>query len=1030
MSEYKLVEKPAIETLQGLGYRYMTAGEIDELREDEGTVLLREQVIGAVVRINDVPRETAESVYGGLVALRDNEEWFRRFRGNYSKKAAGDSTHSTIRLFDFDDLDNNEWVVTRQVRVTGPGGTIKPDLLVYGNGIPLVVIEAKAPKKSVKNGYYQMERYQKEAPTLFSSNIFNIATNDRKFRYAATGASWQYWFRWRDPWPRREGEFQTEMQKGLWATLEPSRLLDLIAHFVVFERDETTQKVVKKICRYQQYRAANKMVERVCTGDHRQGLIWHTQGSGKSLTMVFATLKLKFARGVDDPALKNPNILVITDRRDLDTQITKTFLACGLPNPKHADSIESLQEKLGQDSRGRTITSTIFKFDRDDERLRSGSMKERRQAVEEFAVDHSERWILLIDECHRTQEELLGAYLRATLPDAYYFGFTGTPVKKNDKNTYDNFGTPGELYLDKYGIDQAVEDKATVKVHYTARMTEWHLEEAALDETFERWFAHESPETVEKLKERGVTKGDLARLDTRIEMLARDIWEHYRTKVMPDGYKAQIVAIDRTAVVTYKKALDEAISQWLVENEGLSESVAMERAAAMSAAIYSRGQNDLGRIRENPVYADIVKYQLTKAKQKAAVNRFRDEESPLRFLIVCDKLLTGFDAPVEQAMYLDKPLKDHNLLQAIARTNRRFKGKPYGLIVDYYGVSKNLKKSLSAYRQDDVGGAMTSEENLVAELEDAHREVMAMVDDRANRNPVEAVHALGGEDRWYLFRRRAKAFIDLYSALMPDKEVIPFEPDVKFLASMMAYGKDKWEQEEADLDFRAYSEKIREMLRRHVEVTGISEICRLRGLDDPMFWEDFDADPEDLETAAVRKVTELKKIVREKSQQNEQRYEKFSERVRELIEAFQMSLFDTEEVLETAEELARDLRKEEEAHEETTLSEEAFGVLRILEECLGAEDVAAAADGTYGQGLAEGIAAAEAEKALQELATKIDELYRSDANAPSKWQFKTGVRKDLRKEVRHMLLTSDEITRWKGIPEKIEQFARKHYAKV
>ena len=1011
MSEYTNVEKPAIEALQAMGYRYLTAKQIDKLREDEHFVLLRDQVVDAVMRINDVPRVTAESVYGGLVSLKENEKWFERFRGNFSKKVSGESTHSTIRLLDFEHLENNEWVVTRQLRVKGPGGTIKPDIAIYVNGIPLVVLEAKDTNVDVKEGFYQMERYMEQAPRLFASNVFNIATNSRRFRYAATGAPWQFWFHWRDPWPRRESEFKTAMHKGLWATLEPSRLLDLIAHFVVFERDEKSQKVVKKICRYQQFRAVNKMVERVCGGEHRKGLIWHTQGSGKSLTMAFATLKFKFHRGIEHPALKNPNILVVTDRRDLDAQITNTFKACGLPNPKHARSIEKLREYLEQDSPGRTITSTIFKFDQDDRRLNSDSMRERREAMQELAIDDSERWILLIDECHRTQEELLGAYLRATLPDAVYFGFTGTPVKKNDKNTYANFGVPGEKYLDKYGIDQAVKDKATVEVRYTARMSQWHLHDTELDETFERWFAHEPPETVEAIKERGVRKSDLARLETRIAMIAGDMWEHYRTQIMPDGYKAQVVAIDREAVVTYKKALDDAISKWFVEEEGLDEEEARQRAEQMSAPIYSPSQNDQTKHRQ------IYDFQLSDHEQKEAIKTFRNPEGDLKFLIVCDKLLTGFDAPVEQVMYLDKGLSDHNLLQAIARTNRRFQGKPYGLIVDYYGVTKNLKEALSAYRDEDVRGAMKDEEGLLATLADAHREVMAMVDDEAGRDPVEAVNALGGEDQWYLFRRRAKEFIDLYAALLPNRETIPYEPDVRLLGQMMLWGKDKWEHEQPDLNFKEYSEKIREMLRRHVEVTGIAEICKLRGLDDPMFWDDFNKEPEDLETAAVRKLTELKKVVREKSQQNEQRYEKFSERIKELIESFQLGLFDENEAMERAEELSRDLQREEQAYQSTSLSEEAYGIFRILEESLATVGTAPSEPLTdqsavYGEALAEAI----------------DALYLSDEDAPSRWQDKSALRKKLRQKVRHILI-KEGIDDWKGLPEKIEKFARSHYAK-
>lgn len=292
---------------------------------------------------------------------------------------------------------------------------------------------------------------------------------------------------------------------------------------------------------------------------------------------------------------------------------------------------------LAQDSPGRTITSTLFKFDVEDERFVSQSVRERQAAADGLAIKDSKDWIVLVDECHRTQEAILGAYLRATFPDAVFFGFTGTPVKKNDKDTYANFGAPGEGYLDKYGIDEAVQDGATVEVRYTARLPQWHLEEAELDAAFEEEFAGESDEVRRKLKERGVQRSDLARLESRIWEIAEDIWEHYRTHVMPDGYKAQVVAIDRKAVGAYKRALDQVIGDWYMEHEGIVPE-------EMTAAIFSAGQNDRGK----EGFEDILEFQLSEVEQRDAINRFKGQPGPLLRLPrsgeVLHRPLRGLDA--------------------------------------------------------------------------------------------------------------------------------------------------------------------------------------------------------------------------------------------------------------------------------------------------------------------------------------------------------------------------------------------------
>ena len=1005
MSEYTLVEKPILEILQTYDYEYIKPSTHHTLRERENEALLKPILVDALMRINGISEDDANTIFHDLSRIEDNERWLKVLRGNYSRRLPGDDTHRTIRVVDFDDPANNHFSCTNQLRIQGEV-VRKPDVVCFLNGIPVVIIEAKSPLATSQNTWDavdQVKSAEKEVPRLFHSNLFNIATNDVEFLYGTTGAPREFWFRWPDPWPKRAQDFRTPMVRGLYALLEPSRLLDLLAHFIVFEKREG--KTSKKICRYQQFRGANKMVQRVLEGKHKQGLIWHTQGSGKSLTMVFAALKLKFHRGIHSDRLENPNLMVLTDRKDLDKQITATFLACGLPNPRHARSKGELQRLIRSGSIGQTVLSTIFKFHKDTPGLRSDSPRAREKALDALRVPDSDRWIIMVDEAHRTQEEDLGAFLRATLPQAVRFGFTGTPVKKNDHDTYENFGVAGEAYLDKYSIDDAVADGATIPIRYQGRMTEWHLYDKELDILFDQWFANEPDDKLEELKRRGVTKGDLARLPDRIRFIANDIWAHFQKAVAPDGFKAQIVAIDRLACVAYKKALEKVIARTLKRTEGLDPDEALERASKMSVCVYSPSQHD------KEAHPELVEYQLDEDQEKARIEDFLNDDHPLSFLIVCNKLLTGFDAPVEQALYLDNPLSDHTLLQAIARTNRRHgPHKKHGLIVDYIGVSHNLSDALSAYRQEDIRNALRDVDELKDQLRAAHADVMEMTEglERTNSDREDALTVvrdiLKTEDKFFDFRTKAKTFIDAYTALSPDPATLAYQRDLKFVAVIISLIRLEL-QETREEDYRGYSEKIREMLEEHLEVTGLKTACKLRSLDDPVFWKDFD-EPSDLHVAAVRKLAELKKVTTERTASNPA-YDKFSDRVKKLIKEFNKGQLEAAELLKTAEEIARGVYEEDQAYKSSGLTREAHGIWQILTE--------------HKDDDSEG-------SALKDVAQVIASIYASDDTAPMHWQDKAQLRKELRQRVRkrvHGLGLAD----WKKLPKLIDEYAVKHYAK-
>ncbi len=1033
--EYTLVEKPIIELLTSeygaddatpakAGYRYIPPSRHGRYRgHRENEVFFTPLLVEALMRINGIAEPAARSIAAELQGVGDNERWLAILRGNYSKKVEGEDSHRTIKVVDFDNPANNHFAVTNQLKIAGAKNCI-PDLIIYLNGIPVVVIEAKSPlspKQNTWNAVAQIRQYESNIPRLFASNLFNIATNDLIFLYGTTGAAVEFWTRWRDPWPRKPEAFFDESAKGIYALLAPERLLDILAHFIIFETLDG--KTVKKMCRYQQFRAVNKMVDRVSRGEARQGLIWHTQGSGKSLTMVFAALKLKFHRGIRSERLTNPNLLVVTDRKDLHNQISRTFAACGLPNPQEAGSIRSLRELVTAGVAGRTVMSTIFKFKWEAAGLKSPDLSKRKAALAAMAVQGSENWIMMVDEAHRTQEKDLGAYMRAMLPNAVRFGFTGTPVKKGDKDTFSNFGAAGEKYLDKYDIMDAVQDGATVPVYYQGRLTRWHLEGAEVDILFDQYFADEPEDRIAEIKARGVTRGDLARFRPRIAKIALDLWSHYRTGVEPDGFKAQVVAIDRPACVVYKQELDRVIARTLVSLNGMTEEEAKAKAAVMSVCVYSPGQHDQEK------HPELVTYQLDEQGEKEAIEKFKDPESPLKILIVCNKLLTGFDAPIEQAMYLDSPLSDHNLLQAIARTNRRYgSAKTRGSIVDYIGVSKNLGKALATYDEDDIHGALTDEDALYADLQTAHREVMALLVDvlrtgEPKADARAAVWVLQAEDAWFEFLGKANAFLVAYGALSPDPRVFEFKADLQFIGSIIPYGKQHFEAATEEVDWRQYSEKIREILNLHLEVTGLTTVIKLRSMADPSFWEDFKVEGEDLRTAAVRKLVELKKESTERAAKNPARYGTFSERIQQLIDSFRAGLIDAAEMMREARATAKAVQAEDRAFEESGLNELAYDLFKILERFKGDEEELMFAEPQAGYG-----EDPIAKSPLHAAAAEIDALYRTHEEASAYWQDKDQSRKKLRRLVRRIVRPL-ALSDWKTLAGSIDHFAVRHYAK-
>src|SRR3989339_1714412 len=660
-NEQYTVENHIIKYLsETLGYEYIPPKEFAQLREFESEYIVTPLLLAAIKRINSINDDEAYNVLREIKKIDTNEGFLNLFRNGVD--IIDLATKRTMNYSVIDHADKNQFVVTSQFYFEGSSENIRPDILVFLNGLPVVDIEAKSPTASVsvnyENAVDQIGRYERNAWKLFLPNCFNVATDGLKTVYGVTYSPKQYFAEWKSEVETKE----ENLEMTLRALLDKERLLDIIKNFIVFEK--TKERTIKKICRYQQLRATNKIFERVLDGDKKRGLIWHTQGSGKSLSMFFAAWKLRFA-----PELKNPKVFVLVDRIDLDDQIFETFVNCGGQNVARVGSKRDLAKKITNEERGIFI-STVQRF------------PDLLAKVE----NPTENIVVLCDEGHRGNEGFASINLRASMKNAFFFGFTGTPIDHLTLNTHRNFGEDGERYLDYYSIQQAIDDGATLPVTYEARLSKFFVDEEKIDKQFEEITANLEPKQKELLAKKYGKKEAVIKLDKRMRAIIQDIVEHYKLYVLPNGFKAQIVCYDREVTAKYKKLLDELVpKEW-------------------SAVVYSAGDR-------NSETDNLKEYNTNKRQRERIIDEFKDPQNPLKFLLVCDMLLTGFDAPVEQVMYLDKPLRDHNLLQAIARTNRVYPNKGCGKIIDYYGITRNLYKALD-FDESIVDSAMIDIEQM------------------------------------------------------------------------------------------------------------------------------------------------------------------------------------------------------------------------------------------------------------------------------------------------------------------------------
>lgn len=745
-------------TSYGAQWQYVSSTALNRTVNE---VLLETELKAALIRLNPEiaqNNELAEEVIYKLRAIllsvhqiglvKANEEFFKWMCGEKTMPFGENNRHVPIKLIDFEDVLNNTYLATNQYRVHSRETKI-PDIVLLINGLPVVIGEAKTPiRPSVSwlDGAHEIhDIYENAVPQLFVSNILSFATEGKTFYYGGVRTPLEFWAPWRieneeDKLAKQLG--LGEIGKELSDLLHPKRLLDILQNFSLFTTNKKKQRI-KVLCRFQQYEGANKIVERVKEGKIKKGLIWHFQGSGKSLLMVFAAQKLRKMQ-----ELKSPTVIVLVDRTDLDTQITGTFNAADVANVVTTDSISELQTLLERDTR-KIIISMIHKF-----RDAKPNMNTR------------DNIIVLVDEAHRTQEGDLARQMRAALPNAFLFGLTGTPVNKADKNTFWAFGALEDKggYMSRYTFHDSIRDDATKPLHFEPRLVDVHVDKETIDKAFKEFKdeAALTDEEADALNKKSAKMAAFLKSPERVAKIVEDIAKHFNEKVAPHGYKAMIVTPDRYACVQYKEELDKYFS------------------TEASKIVISTSANDDFEFKQ--------KWGLDKSQQEKVVDDFNDANSTLKFIIVTAKLLTGFDAPILQTLYLDKSIKDHTLLQAICRTNRLYPGKSFGRIVDYFGVFDDAAKALE-FDEKSVSQMITNLSELKEQLPEA------MLKTLSHFNGVDktiegfeglelAQNAINTDDKKDAFAKDYKYLSKLWESLSPDRILDQYQAEYRWLSQV------------------------------------------------------------------------------------------------------------------------------------------------------------------------------------------------------------------------------------------------------
>ena len=907
MSEYQFVERPLMTQLESMGWMVIDQGRgipqdpTKSKRTDFRQWLLKESFFNAVRDINrteggetwltDAQLEQLHEDFldfGTQKLLQANEECLSRlFKWQGDENSGTGEGDPVVKIIDFEQWEANVFVAINQFRIDTPGGVkefIIPDLVLFVNGLPLVVIECKEANGYASDPMYdaieQLRRYadlREDATSvlkegeqrLFWSNQLLVALHDEDARYGTISSDEKYYYQWKSIYPDEVPYVDTVIglhrpqEQLVQGMLHPHRLLDMVRSFTLF-MDKGDQRV-KVVCRYQQYRAVNRVIERIRTGGsslERSGVVWHTQGSGKSLTMVFLVRKMR-----RDDALRAYKVVVVNDRKDLERQLTETVALTG-EKPIVIQSSDELKQKLLKDSSTLNMVM-LHKFREANESavplylrkaMDQGAANEASANYRKVAepvlfdafgvVNPAEEVLVLIDEAHRTQRTgsdraSLSDNLFDAFPNATRVAFTGTPLiaKHHSDPTWKRFGVDaGSAYIDQYRLQDAVDDGATLQILYEGKTAEVAIQgRSGFDRKFEDLFRDRSAEELLAIRKKYGAAGDVLEAEERIQEVADDLVHHYVANILPAGFKAQVVCSSKNAAIHYQTYIRSAIERLIqeeVEKGGEQDDALLTQLRFIKTAVVisSDGTNE---------DANFVQAR-KEAKALSAVISFKkpfdydDPNSGVAFLIVCDMLLTGFDAPIEQVMYLDKRIKEHNLLQTIARVNRTYTDKTRGYIVDYIGLANHLRDALSLYSGEDQQALLEGLKSVESEmpvLESRYRRLLQLFEEKGVVQIEDFVQqrALDDQQRYQLlesavrlledvkirdsFTVYLKKLMESMDIVLPNAMAQPYKIPMYQFAHIQAKAKERYK--DGSISFAGVGEKVRKLINEHLVALGI-----------------------------------------------------------------------------------------------------------------------------------------------------------------------------------------------------------------
>jgi type I restriction enzyme R subunit len=789
MSERKIVQEPLIKYTTQIGWTYLDRDEAVALRGGEAGLFFYDILKEKLKELNKgiVNDEKANEIIKRLEnvksSIEGNREILQYLKGEKSVYSDKGKRELDIRFIDFDNIGNNEFHVTDEWQYTNGKFTNRGDVIFLINGIPVIIAETKGANKreGIEEGIGQIRRYHAETPELMTSNQIFDVTHLLDFYY---GVTWNLdrkgLFNWKDV---EKGNFEKKVK----TFFQRERILQFIKDYIIFfKKDDVLSKI---ILRQHQTRAVEKIIDRALDEKKKTGLIWHAQGAGKTFTMIVAAEKI-----LQQPEFEKPTIIMLVDRNELESQLFRNLDAYGFKldeGMKIAESKKDLRDLLSTDYRG-LIVSMIHKFE--------GMPKD---------INTRDNIFVLVDEAHRTTSSDLGNYLMAALPNATYFGFTGTPIDKilYGKGTFKIFGKDDEKgYLDKYPIAESIEDGTTVPLHYTLAPSEIRVPKEMLEKEFFSLMEKEGVSDIEelnKLLEKAVSLKNFLKSKDRVNKVAEFVARHYKENVEPMGYKAFLVGVDREACALYKKELDKHLRP------------------DYSVVVYSQAYNDSEQLKQ---------YYLKESDEKDLKGKkFPKKNIMPKILIVTDKLLTGYDAPILYCMYLDKPMKDHTLLQAIARVNRPYEDedglkKPSGFVLDFIGIFERLERAL-AFDSDVVGSVIKNIDVLKASFEKLMKEkakpYLELTKGRLDDKAVEkAIEYFSNKDRREDFYNFFKQLQMLYEIISPDKFLRDYMNDYWRISYLYSIIRNAFTRK-VILD-KELMRKTADLVKQHVYTTDIS----------------------------------------------------------------------------------------------------------------------------------------------------------------------------------------------------------------